>query len=528
MGERRIDPDDGQPYTWNEFRSYYAQTYKEKWIEAYWMSCRVVEPKPKATAAVADKFQLKKRPSRAGELRQKAKRRVAVLGGSFDPPQVNHLICAAEVIHARAVDEVWIVPCGFRSDKPNLSPAHVRYTMCQLSVCTFYTSDMPIKVSDINVYSEDKSSTYDLLQALQKKHPNMVFSFIIGTDWLQPGTDIREWCSTDPETGLETLRTGEKLLNSYDFIVIPRPGYTVKDVTAFGPRMKLLTMPDGVNLMEGSLSSTEVRKRTDASNQARLGVGLIEGLVTPSCLSYIHKHSLYCMNVRPQGPRKVAVFGGVFDPPTNSHMISLADIIQSGMADEVIIVPCGARVDKPEINPAIHRYLMCEVAVNSHFSLNAQIFASDIEVMEKEALSTYDLLTRLKAQRPECEFMFVIGTDWLQPGADFRKWVSKDPTGETISGEKLLQEFDIIVFKRPGFDVVDITEFGPRMQWMVMPYGMKKIDLNLTSTEVRNRARLSYSRKDHIETMQPTLQSLDGLVPPGVLTYIKRENLYTM
>ena len=47
-------------------------------------------------------------------------RGIAVLGGSFDPITDGHLKCACEIVHARKAQEVWIVPCGPRPDKPSL------------------------------------------------------------------------------------------------------------------------------------------------------------------------------------------------------------------------------------------------------------------------------------------------------------------------------------------------------------------------------------------------------------------------
>ena len=51
---------------------------------------------------------------------EKEKLRVAVYGGSFDPITNAHLTCISEIIHSGSVDEVWIVPCGPRPDKPSL------------------------------------------------------------------------------------------------------------------------------------------------------------------------------------------------------------------------------------------------------------------------------------------------------------------------------------------------------------------------------------------------------------------------
>ena len=47
-----------------------------------------------------------------------ARKKVAILGGSFDPPTVSHLQLASETLNICAeIDEVWLVPCGERADK---------------------------------------------------------------------------------------------------------------------------------------------------------------------------------------------------------------------------------------------------------------------------------------------------------------------------------------------------------------------------------------------------------------------------
>jgi len=466
----------------------------------------------------------------------KSKRKVAILGGAFDPPTVNHLLAASEVVHSLMADEVWLMPCGPRPDKPNLSPPLHRYVMCQLSVNTFFAPTMPIHVSNFEVMASEAFATYDSLAGLRAKYPNREFSFIIGTDWLQPGTDLRTWTSKHPETG-EDICTGEQLVSEFDFLVVQRPGYVVEDLSVFGPRMKRLQMPEGTQLMQGNLSSTETRKRFDASWRAKRSPELIEGLVAKAVIDYILDNGLYqppvppADHVRPRlsddyvdaaRRKRVAVFGGAFDPPTNAHMLSVAEIIHSGMVDEAMLVPCGPRKDKPHLRQPLERYCMCELALCTTFSHVMPVRASSVEVFEKEALATYDSLCKLRDSEPDSDFVFVIGSDWLQPGADLRKWTSRDPqTGEEIvTGHKLVAEFDFIVIRRPGYDVEDIGSFGPRMTWVQMPDGMRSIEANLSSTEVRRRANISYEEKEG------ELELVDGLVPTGVFNFMKRHAIY--
>lgn len=81
-----------------------------------------------------------------------SKGRVAILGGSFDPITTGHLKVACEIVHTKKADEVWIVPCGSRPDKPSLKTPYMhRLLMCHLAVNTTFGSTFPIRVSDIEV-----------------------------------------------------------------------------------------------------------------------------------------------------------------------------------------------------------------------------------------------------------------------------------------------------------------------------------------------------------------------------------------
>ena len=88
----------------------------------------------------------------ASPARAERRKRIAVYGGAFDPITDGHLKCACEIIHARAADEVWIVPCGTRPDKPSLRTPYLhRLIMCHLAVDTSFGSTFPIRVCDIEM-----------------------------------------------------------------------------------------------------------------------------------------------------------------------------------------------------------------------------------------------------------------------------------------------------------------------------------------------------------------------------------------
>ena len=55
------------------------------------------------------------------------------------------------------------------------------------------------------------------------------------------------------------------------------------------------------------------------------------------------------------GRRRLALYGGAFDPIHNGHLATIALILNSGAADEVLVIPSGDRPDKPNTIAAQHR-----------------------------------------------------------------------------------------------------------------------------------------------------------------------------
>ena len=217
-------------------------------------------------------------------------------------------------------------------------------------------------------------------------------------------------------------------------------------------------------------------------------------------------------------PSRVAILGGAFNPPTNQHIQLATEIVHSGQVDAVWLMPCGPRPDKPDMGATPQqRLIMCEIAVNTTVSATFPLSVTDHET--QEAMATYDSLCYLRTRYPECVFSFVVGSDWLQPGTDLRKWESK----AGMTGDKLVSEFDFLVIRRPGYDVDDLQQYGPRFTWMDLPHGFKLVESTASSTEIRKRAAQSWSAEAANST---ALSSLDGLVAPGVHAYILRHKLY--
>lgn len=196
-------------------------------------------------------------------------KKIAILGGSFDPITDAHLKVAAEIAHAKAADEVWIVPCAPRKDKNIIASTMERYIMCNLAVDSSFGSRFPVKVKDFELFEKEMTPTYYLLQRLRKEHPTHEFRMVIGADLTD---QIKSW------------HEGGKLWKEGQFLVNPRPGYEErKDL----PKNFVWLEPGGLKLAHTQLSSTEIRKRLGKD------VSLVDGLVPPAVLAHIIRYGLY-------------------------------------------------------------------------------------------------------------------------------------------------------------------------------------------------------------------------------------------
>lgn len=222
-------------------------------------------------------------------VRSSTPKRVAIIGGAFNPPTHQHLLLAAEIVHSGVVDSVWLAPCGMRTDKKIETSPRQRLVMCELAVATTMSVGFPIAVTDHEI--DDAMATYDSLCHLRDRYPQCTFTFVLGSDWLQSDTDIRSWTSREG-------RTGDRLLKEFDFLVVPRPGYKVPDLKDFGPRFRWISMAENCRFIQSDVSSTEVRRRAkkmwqDEHANPNCSAHSFETLVSSAVYAYIRRYRLY-------------------------------------------------------------------------------------------------------------------------------------------------------------------------------------------------------------------------------------------
>lgn len=189
--------------------------------------------------------------------RDEMKKKVGILGGTFDPPHIGHLIIANEVLHRQNLDEIWFIPTNEPPHKANATSSNKhRKNMVELAIATndhFY-------LHDIELQRKGKSYTYDTIKQLLEMYDHQ-FYFIIGADMIEY---LPKWNKID------------ELMKMTQFIGVKRSTY--KTETDFPVLLVDIPMID--------VSSTAIRERIRHHVSAQY-------LIQDSVYVYIKEHQLY-------------------------------------------------------------------------------------------------------------------------------------------------------------------------------------------------------------------------------------------
>ena len=202
------------------------------------------------------------------------KTRIGVLGGTFNPIHIGHLIMAEEVCKHHHLSRVIFIPAYIPPHKyvNNLADAIHRYQMVKAAV----NENDKFEISDLEIRREGKSYTIDTVQEILHHYGEDCEVFLImGADSLNE---------------LELWKNIKKLSQLCHFVIVNRPGYSTDTSDKLAElignenildieRLRIEIEPVGV-------SSTEIRKRLKDGIE-------IKGLV-PECVeAYIEEYGLY-------------------------------------------------------------------------------------------------------------------------------------------------------------------------------------------------------------------------------------------
>lgn len=193
--------------------------------------------------------------------------KVGVVGGTFDPAHIGHLILGEQAREGLGLDEVLFIPAGqpWRKAQREVTAAEHRLAMLRLAI----EDNDAFGISDIEVRREGPTYTAETLAALAGERLDDEFYFIVGADAL---ADLPSW--HEPERIVEhaVLAVAPRELQDANTAALGVPGIAA--------RIRQFAMP------RVDVSSTEIR--------ARIAAGLsIRYLVPAAVEGYIKVHGLY-------------------------------------------------------------------------------------------------------------------------------------------------------------------------------------------------------------------------------------------
>jgi nicotinate-nucleotide adenylyltransferase len=178
-------------------------------------------------------------------------RRIALFGGSFDPPHVAHQMVAVYVAAVAQVDAVWVVPCKTHPLGKEMTAWDHRLAMCRRAFADFKR----VRVSTVEAQLPPPNRTVDTLEHLVALHPSTTFQLVVGSDILEEKHRWYGW---------------QRIVALADLFVVGRKGW--------GKGQSAIVLPQ--------ISSSEIRHRLQ-EGQA------VDQLVPRRVLDYIETEKLY-------------------------------------------------------------------------------------------------------------------------------------------------------------------------------------------------------------------------------------------
>jgi nicotinate-nucleotide adenylyltransferase len=189
-------------------------------------------------------------------------RRIGILGGTFDPPHIGHLVMAAQVRDALALDVVLMViahvPWQKVDDRP-ISPSADRLALMEAAVADLEG----VEASDLEIRRGGPSYTADTLAELADEGPDDELWVILGAD---------------AAAGLPTWERGDEVAELAHIVVAAREGETGPAPPGWSWRTVPMTRLD--------VSSTDLRQRVAEGRS-------IDVLVPPAVRREIEARGLY-------------------------------------------------------------------------------------------------------------------------------------------------------------------------------------------------------------------------------------------
>jgi nicotinate-nucleotide adenylyltransferase len=191
-------------------------------------------------------------------------RKIGILGGTFDPIHMGHLVLAEQVREELKLDRVIFIPCFSPPHKTphQQSPAKNRFEMTKLAI----EGNSFFSISDAELKRGGLSYTIDTLREFKNQYPDSQIYFITGSDVVDE---------------LSTWKDPKEIYRLAKVVIATRPGFD-----DFDPENHFLRKSIAVEITGLDISSSEIRKKVEEGRSIRY-------LVPPKVEEYIGREELY-------------------------------------------------------------------------------------------------------------------------------------------------------------------------------------------------------------------------------------------
>lgn len=192
-----------------------------------------------------------------------ARRCLGIMGGTFDPIHLGHLVTAEQARVDLGLDEVLFIPAGQPWQKNGTTPAEHRYLMTVLATA----ANPSFRVSRSEIDRPGPTYTVDTLRRLHARLPDVHLFFITGTDAIR---NILTW------------KDAAECLDLAEFVAARRPGHDLSSLEQAGlaEQVTILDVP------ALAISSTDIRERFRSGRS-------VSYLIPAEVEQYARKYGLY-------------------------------------------------------------------------------------------------------------------------------------------------------------------------------------------------------------------------------------------
>lgn len=198
-------------------------------------------------------------------------KRIGVMGGTFNPIHIGHLLLAEWAMEKAELDEILVIPAGapYKKSGQEILPGQERLHMAELAI----KGNEKLRCLDMEILREGYTYTYETLEALKEQYPGTELTFIVGADCL---------------FNIDTWKFPERILKNCTLLAAVRDDSSMEEME--NKRKALLERFGGsivlMPFLRMSVTSTEIRERIRKGKSVRY-------MVPQEVLSYIEEKGFY-------------------------------------------------------------------------------------------------------------------------------------------------------------------------------------------------------------------------------------------